>query len=421
MTPPQNNMTDQPTSPESGTPPPRPPRAKRTPKAKPAPAESQTDALRAQLASEMSAEPEPDALPEDAADESLDDGQLRRELMEELDRLVSRVRQSAPDYAPPPFSPKRLISFLQENLQRFAPDTQQTILERLRGAIGQDFFDVDTWKGMWFMLNYTVEYRGDQFKRRFTGEYQTDPWGMDYEFIEVVQPLLDFLQKQYFRLELTGLEHIPDAGRGILVANHSGQFPWDGLMLNTTILNEHPSQRTVRVLFEPWFATVPFLGDSLVRFGQVVASEANGEKLLEQDELIAVFPEGNQAMAKPTQNKYKLARFDPNAFVRMALKTGAPIIPLSIVGAEETAPTLRRSRKLAALTGAPFFPLPLFGPLPLPAKWYVDIAPPISTEEFGPDRANDATLINQLADLTRNQVRHLLNSRLTQRRSVFFG
>lgn len=398
-------MTDQPTPVEET---PRPKRTKRPPKATspdaPPAAENPT--------------PEPPTPP---ADEPLNEETLRRELMEELDHLIARVRQSAPDYTPPPFSPKRLIQFLQENLQRFSPDTQQSILERLRGAIGQDFLDVDTWKGIWFMLNYTVEYRGDQFKRRFTGEYQTDPWGMDYEFIEVVQPLLDFLQKQYFRLELTGIEHIPDAGRGILVANHSGQFPWDGLMLNTSILNSHPSMRTVRVLFDPWFSSVPFLGDSLVRFGQVVATEENGETLLAQDELIAVFPEGNRALGKTTKNQYKLSRFDPNAFVRMALKTGAPIIPVSIVGSEETAPTLHRSRTLAALTGAPFFPLPLFGPLPLPAKWYVDIAPPIPTESFGEDRATDLTLISQLADLTRNHVRQMLNARLTQRRSVYFG
>jgi 1-acyl-sn-glycerol-3-phosphate acyltransferase len=398
-------MTE-PITPEERTTAPPNRRGKRSSKAKLSP-----DNLREQLESEMPAEPE--SLP--------DDESLRRDLMDELDRLISRVRASSPDYTPPPFSPKRLLHFVQENLQRFSPDTQQTILERLRNAIGQDFFDVDTWKGMWFMLNYTVEYRGDQFKRRFTGEYQTDPWGMDYEFIEVVQPLLDFLQKQYFRLELTGLEHIPDVGRGILVANHSGQFPWDGLMLNTAILNEHPSQRTVRILFDSWFATVPFLGDSLVRFGQVVATEENGEKLLEQDELITVFPEGNRAMGKTSKNQYRLSRFDPNAFIRMALKTGAPIIPVSIVGSEETAPTLRRSRTLAALTGAPFFPLPLFGPLPLPAKWYIDIAPPIPTESYGPDRSNDSTLISQLADLTRNHVRQMLTDRLTQRRSVFFG
>ncbi|NJN05821.1 MAG: hypothetical protein HC814_04840 [Rhodobacteraceae bacterium] len=163
------------------------------------------------------------------------------------------------------------------------------------------------------------------------------------------------------------------------------------------------------------------MGDSLVRLGQVVATEENGEKLLEQDELIAVFPEGNRAMGKTAGNRYKLSRFDPDAFVRMALKTGAPIIPISIVGSEETAPTLRRSRTLAALTGAPFFPLPLFGPLPLPAKWYIDIAPPIPTDSYGADRANDPTLISQLADLTRNHVRQSLTNRLTQRRSVYFG
>ncbi|NJN05820.1 MAG: hypothetical protein HC814_04835 [Rhodobacteraceae bacterium] len=138
--------------------------------------------------------------PTSEPEETVDDETLRRELMEELDRLIARVRESVPDYTPPPYSPKRLIGFLQENLQRFAPNTQQSILERLRDAIGQDFLDVDTWKGMWFMLNYTLEYRGDQFKRRFTGEYQTDHWGMDYEFIEVVQPLFDFLQSSIFAL-----------------------------------------------------------------------------------------------------------------------------------------------------------------------------------------------------------------------------
>jgi 1-acyl-sn-glycerol-3-phosphate acyltransferase len=365
---------------------------------------------------------------QDDMQEEMTDEELRKQLIDELEHLLNRVREKAPDYQPPPFTPKRLISFLEENLESFSPDFQLGILEKLRGAINEDLLDIDTWKGMWYMLNYTLEYRGDQFKRRFTGDFETDEWGMDYEFMELVQPFLDFLYKSYFRVETTGVELVPDEGRALLVCNHSGQLPWDAAMVSTAILNEHPSQRMTRTLYDSWLPTVPFLSDVLVRMGQVLANEENGVRLLEQEELVGVFPEGHKGLGKLYKKRYRLARFGRGEFVKMSLRTRSPIIPVSIVGAEETYVSLYNSRILSRLTGLPYFPvsptfpwLGLFGLIPLPTKWFIDIGEPISIDGYGPGSEDDPLLVSQLRDLVRNRVQEMVYERLVQRRSVLFG
>lgn len=385
-----------------------------------------SDHLRRQLEADLQHQGQPDA-PASETETGTDEQQLRRELIEELERLAERIK-AASDYQPPPFSPKSLIDLLKENLDRLPPALQKGIVERLRSAISEDLLDVDTWKGIWYMLNYTLEYRGDQLKRRLTGDWDTDQWGMDYEFIELVQPFLDFLYHKYFRVETTGIEHIPEEGRALLVANHSGQLPWDGAMLFTAVQNEHPTARVVRTLYGDWFPTLPFISDVLVRMGQVLASLENGTRLLENEELVAVFPEGYKGAGKLFKERYRLARFGRGGFARMALQTQAPIIPVSIVGAEETYISLHKSETLARLTGFPYFPIsprfPWFGPLgliPLPTKWYIDIGEPISLAEYGPEAAQDPRLVSQLSDQVRNLVQEMLYDRLVQRNSVFFG
>lgn len=151
------------------------------------------------------------------------DRELGRALAEELDLLIERLQALSPEYSPPPFSPQALIALIENNVSRLSPGLGLGLLQWLRKGLNQDFFNVDTWKGIWYMLNYSLEYRGDMLKRRLTGEYETDEWGLDREFLEAVAPFFQFMYEKYWRVETSGIENIPNDGRALLVANHSGQ------------------------------------------------------------------------------------------------------------------------------------------------------------------------------------------------------
>lgn len=379
------------------------------------------------MAQDEPVEPRSSLEQENPADEIPDD-ELRRQMADELDQMIERIKATAPGYSPPPFSPRRLVRLISRNLERFSPELRLEVLEKLRSGVGEDLFDVDTWKGIWYMLNYSLEYQTEILKNRLTGAYETDEWGLDLELLNAVQPFFQFMYQSYWRVETSGLEHIPKSGRALLVANHSGQIPWDGTMLATAVYHEHPAQRLVRTLYADWFPTLPFLSAFLTKMGQVVANEENGTRLLEQDELVAVFPEGYKGIGKLFKDRYKLARFGRGGFVRMALKTGAPIIPVAIVGAEETYISLAKSRLMAKMFGFPYFPisptfpwLGLLGLVPLPTKWYLDIGTPIWMQDFVSGAENDPLLASQLNDQVRNIVQEMILERLSQRQSVFLG
>ncbi len=373
----------------------------------------------------------PGEVPSEVSDgEELDktDEELRRELVAELDVLRARVHSLTPEYEPPPFSPKRLVALIEDLLGRFPREVQLRILDRLRGALSRDSFDVDVWKGVWYMLNYTVQYNVDLVKRRYTGEYETDDWGLDWELVDLVRPFFNFLYRAYWRVATTGIENIPLEGRALLVANHSGQLPWDAMMVGTAVLTEHPSRRLMRTLYAALLPRIPYVSTMLVRLGQTLATVENGTRLLEQEELVAVFPEGYKGTGKTFKNRYRLARFGRGGFARMALNTQAPIIPVSVVGAEETYITLAKLPTLSAATGIPYLPitltfpwLGLLGVVPLPTKWYIDFGAPIEADDQEPDAAQNVAVVSELTDQVRNTVQEMVYSRLVQRRSVFFG
>lgn len=377
----------------------------------------------------FSIEEELDQIQNNPEDESqTSDEALRHQLAAELDSLISRVRASTPDYDPPPFSPTRLVRLIEHNLERFSPELRLGVLEKLRSGITGDMLDLDTWKGIWYMVNYSLEYQGDLLKRRLTGEYETDEWGLDWEFLEAVRPFFDFLYSTYWRVETAGIENIPTEGRALLVANHSGQLPWDGTMVGLSVLREHPANRLVRTLYAAWFPTLPFFSAMFVKLGQALATEENGIRLLEQDQVVAVFPEGYKGVGKLFKDRYRLARFGRGGFIRMALKAQAPIIPVSIVGAEETYISLVKSDTLAKMVGFPYFPisptfpwLGLLGFIPLPTKWYIDYGQPIPVESYGPGAESNHMLVSQLTDQVRNVVQDMIYTRLAQRKSVFLG
>ncbi|MET9228492.1 lysophospholipid acyltransferase family protein [Lentzea sp. NPDC003310] len=266
-------------------------------------------------------------------------------------------------------------------------------------------------------------------RRRIAGDYQVDEFGFDKDLTEnVLMPPLKPLYEKWFRVETIGLNNIPTAGGALIVANHSGTVPLDALMTSFGIASEHPAHRHMRMLGADLVFRTPVLGALARKSGQTLACNPDAERLMSSGELVGVWPEGFKGIGKPFKDRYKLQRFGRGGFVSAALKTGAPIIPCSIVGAEEIYPMIGDIKALARLLGFPYFPVtpffPLFGPLgaiPLPSKWYIEFGEPIRTDVYGENAADDPMLVFNLTDQVRETIQQTLYRLLTQRRNVFLG
>jgi 1-acyl-sn-glycerol-3-phosphate acyltransferase len=266
----------------------------------------------------------------------------------------------------------------------------------------------------------------DRALRRAAGDYTEDEWGFDEEFALALRPFFDFLYDRWWRVETTGVANVPATGRAMLVANHAGILPWDGTMVSLAIQREHPQPRFPRYLVLDWAFTLPFVSVVMRKAGGVVASPYNAARLLEQDELVAVFPEGAKGAGKDFSERYRLQRFGRGGFVEIALRARAPMIPVAVVGSEEIYPKVGESSLLARAIGAPYFPItptfPLLGPLgavPLPSKWRIEFGEPIPTEHYGPDAAEDRALVFELSERVRDEVQRMVYDNLVQRGSAF--
>ena len=347
--------------------------------------------------------------------------QLQQQLVQQLNDLVARLKELNPSFIPSQIPGAQTVLDTVQNV------VGKSNFEKFRSVAG-DLLDPATWKGAWFILNSTVQFETETVKRRLHGEYETDEWGFDPEVMEAVAPFFEFLYRKYWRVTTTGLEHVPGTGRALLVSNHSGQLPFDGSMLASAIKLEHPNNRLVRTMFASWFPTMPVVAPLFVKCGQVTATEDNGIRLLQNEELVSVFPEGIKGVGKLYKDRYHLVRFGRGGFIRMALKTQTSILPVSVVGAEETYMSLAKSDLIAKAIGFPFFPitptfpwLGLLGTIPLPTKWYIDIGEPIPMDGYGPKADQNLMLVSQLTDQVRGVVQKMINERLAQRQSVFRG
>ncbi|MEV7787268.1 lysophospholipid acyltransferase family protein [Streptomyces sp. NPDC088106] len=265
-------------------------------------------------------------------------------------------------------------------------------------------------------------------RRRLTGDYEVDDFGYDEELTDqVLMSLLRPMYEKYFRVEVKGVENIPSEGGALIVANHSGTVPVDGLMMQVAVHDHHPADRHLRLLAADLVFMLPVVNELARKLGHTLACAEDAERLLAQGELVGVMPEGFKGIGKPFGERYKLQRFGRGGFVSTALRQGAPIIPCSIVGAEEIYPMIGNARTLARLLGFPYFPLtptfPWLGPLgavPLPTKWTIQFGEPIPTDGYPPEAAEDPMLMFNLTDQVREQIQHTLYKLLVQRRSVFF-
>ncbi|MGI5206376.1 lysophospholipid acyltransferase family protein [Spirillospora sp. CA-108201] len=261
-------------------------------------------------------------------------------------------------------------------------------------------------------------------RRRLTGEYEIDEFGFDPEFNStVLLPLARALYEHWFRVELDGLDNIPEGG-ALLVANHSGTIPLDALMLSVA-LHDH-ADRQVRLLGADLVYQIPLLGHLSRKAGHTLACQADAARLLGKGELVGVFPEGFKGVGKPFSERYKLQRFGRGGFVGTALRAGVPIVPCAIVGAEEIYPKIADLRPLARLLGLPYFPVtptfPLLGPaglVPLPSKWVIRFGEPMSLEGHDADAADDPMTVFEITDHVRENVQHMLYETLLRRGPAF--
>jgi len=257
---------------------------------------------------------------------------------------------------------------------------------------------------------------------------EVDEFGLDPSYEARLLPLLDFLYRRYFRVETIGLEHVPSEGRCLVVANHSGVLPLDGMMLRTAVRLEHPARRELRWLAEDFIYYLPFVGAAMNRVGAVRACQENAERLLEKGSLVAVFPEGVKGIGKLYRERYKLQRFGRGGFIRLALRTQTPVLPCAIIGAEEANPMLHRIEAFSKLLGVPYLPItptfPALGPLglvPAPTKWRIELGEPLHFEGYGPEAAEDHVLVGRLAERVRAGIQRLVDAGVARRQSVWLG
>lgn len=248
-------------------------------------------------------------------------------------------------------------------------------------------------------------------------EYGYDPFGFNREEAKAVMLIARFLHRRYFRTQVNGLDYIPP-GRVMLVSNHSGQLPFDGLIIAAAMLFDAKAPRLLRAMIERFVPTLPYASYLFSRWGQIVGTPENCTRLLEDEEAILVFPEGARGVSKAYTQRYQLQDFGLG-FMRLALATKSPIVPVAVVGAEEQAPAFNL-RPLAKILGVPAFPMmpfpPFFPAIPLPSRYYLYFGEPLC---FVGHPDDDDEQIEQMVKHVRFSIESMLRVGLKARKSVF--
>jgi 1-acyl-sn-glycerol-3-phosphate acyltransferase len=253
-------------------------------------------------------------------------------------------------------------------------------------------------------------------------EYGYDPWGLNIDAMRRSLVITTLLYRHYFRVETYGIENLPD-GRVLVIANHAGQIALDAAMIGTATILEREPPRILRGMGEYWLPTVPFINVLMSRTGSVVGTPKNCTDLLRIEEAVIAFPEGIRGMNKLFSERYRLQRFG-SGFMRLALATKTPIVPVAVVGSEEQAPAIANLTGLARLLGIPAFPItltwPLLGPLgllPLPVKYRIYFGKPLRFEG-NPD--DEDAVIDRKVGRVVDTIQAMLDRGLRTRPGIFF-
>lgn len=287
--------------------------------------------------------------------------------------------------------------------------------------------NLNTLKKVLSQLSAAEEHLSKQ-KPEFWQRYhkQEDKFDFDLETLANYQRVFRAFAEHYFRIQVRGVENIPAEGSVILAGNHSGTLPIDAMMTFEASLR-HSSPRRFRYLVLPWFKKIAPLWHCLSKLGAVEANFSNALALLEDQEILGVYPEAERAMTKSWGERYKLREFDPG-FVKLAIATRTPIVPVITVGAEESYPNFGNWEAMAKLVGMPIFPFTLTFPwlpfpftyAPLPVRWHIRFGQPIYLD-YSPDRSFDNALVTRIAEDIRKQIQLDLNAVIAKRKSIFGG
>ena len=239
-----------------------------------------------------------------------------------------------------------------------------------------------------------------------------DPWGFHIQGVKNGIGLSKFLYEKYFRVEANGLEHIPPKGRVLIIANHSGQLPIDGVMLGYAMLTNPHAPRAPKAMVERFFSTIPFVGNWISSVGSVLGDPYNCKNLLEREEAIIVFPEGVRGSGKLFKNRYKLQRFG-NGFMHLAMKHNTPIVPVGIVGFEESIISFANIKPLAKFFGIPYAPLAI--PAIFPTKVFIEIGKPL----YFDDNIGSEFEVKERVDIVKKEIKRLIDIGLSKRKSLF--
>lgn len=253
-------------------------------------------------------------------------------------------------------------------------------------------------------------------------EYGFDRFGMSPEALVDASVFGLLLYRWWFRVETHGIERVPE-GRVLLIANHAGQVALDAFMIGTAMLHEAEPPRVIRGMGEYWLPTVPWVNVAMVRTGSVTGTPKNCVDLLEAGECVIAFPEGVRGMNKLVWDRYQLKEFG-HGFMRLALATKTPIVPIAVIGSEEQAPGIANLEGLGRLLGMPAFPItltwPWLGPLglvPLPVKYRIHFGEPLWFEG-NPNDEDDA--IAERVDEVKARIAGMFAQGLAARRSIFW-
>jgi 1-acyl-sn-glycerol-3-phosphate acyltransferase len=244
--------------------------------------------------------------------------------------------------------------------------------------------------------------------------YGYDPWGFNCDVARRALVTSALLYRYYFRVKTYGIENMP-AGRVLVIANHAGQVAIDGAMIGVAAAFEADPPRILRAMGEYWLPTLPLFNVLMVRVGSVVGTPKNCIDLLEHGEAVMAFPEGVRGMNKSFSERYKLKEFG-YGFMRLALQTNTPIVPVAVVGSEEQLPSFGNFKPLARLLGMPAFPL-VVTPVPLPVRYHVYFGEPM---EFRGNPNDEDQVIGAKVEQVKARIRSMIENGLRKRRSVFF-
>ncbi len=251
-----------------------------------------------------------------------------------------------------------------------------------------------------------------------------DPYGLDPRLAERFAPLAELLYATWWRTVVREQANVPAAGPAIVYANHAGLVPWDALVLRTALRRDHPAHRDLRPLLDERECSLPLVGRLAVRLGAVRSSPQAAEAILAQGQLVGVFPEGSAAARKPWRDRYRLQKLG-RGFVKLALRTGAPLVPCAIVGSEEASPPISRPGWLADRLGVSLLGTGAalrFGPaavLPLPSRWSLRFGPPVPLADLQEAARDDPAALAALTERAHAALRTLLEEELAARDSIF--